>query len=138
MPRIDSYKTDGLFEENDSLSGIKAGQGFKYFNTTAINNFLRKYFVKVLTDVREENASFSLTRDDNNTYIRYTGTNNIDVVTPSTVSAGWSVEINQIGQGVVTILPGTGASINGPTSTDGGSLEIICVANALFDSRKKQ
>lgn len=138
MPRIDSYKTDGLFEENDSLSGIKAGQGFKYFNTTAINNFLRKYFVKVLTDVREENASFSLTGDDNNTYIRYTGTNNIDVVTPSTVSAGWSVEINQIGQGVVTILPGTGASINGPTSTDGGSLEIICVGNSTFDSRRKQ
>lgn len=138
MPRIDSYKTEGLFEENDSLGGLKVGQGYRYFNTTAINNFLRKYFKKVFDDVREENSSFTLSEDDNNAYIRYVGTDNVDVAIPSNVDTGWSVEINQIDTGIVTATVGEGASINGSTSTDGGSLEIICVGNSTFDSRKKQ
>lgn len=85
--------------------------------------------------LRSESTSFSLSTTDEHKYIRYTGASGINVTVPDTLAVGSVVTIRQAGAGVVTLVAGSGVTLNGNLKTAGqhSNIQIIKISAGVYD-----
>jgi pectate lyase/plastocyanin len=84
---------------------------------------------------RFEASTFTLSASDNNKYIKYTGATDIDITVENSLPSGILITISQGGEGIVTLIPGSGVTLSGDTSTTGqhSIVQLIKTADGNFD-----
>ncbi|MFP4018901.1 MAG: capsid cement protein [Bacteroidales bacterium] len=98
--------------ELDNL-GLSANEKQSVINST-LNSKAAEWDGKLddSITIREEDTEITLSESDGNTYIRYTGADDITVTVPNSLLEGQPITIVQAGDGVVTLEGDTDVTVN--------------------------